>query len=68
MLTEAEIEYIESVKLLPDDKRASKKVAIALRDIRNRVLNEKNTNCMCGMVYRKIYIKDFLSWYEGYLR
>lgn len=68
MLREAEIAFIEEVKNMPDDKRCAKKVAISLRDIRNRVMNEKNTNCMCGMVYRKIYVKDFLMWYESLAR
>jgi len=64
MLTTAEIEFIEYVKSLSEDLRFSKKIAVTFRDIRNRVMNEKNTNCMCGMVYRKIYVKDFLIWYE----
>jgi len=68
MLTEAEISLIENIKMQPEDLRCTKKNAIALRDIRNRVMNERNTNCMCGLVYRKIYIKDFLIWYESLAR
>ena len=68
MLTDAQIALIESVKNTPDHLRNSKKNAIAFRDIRNSVTGEKNTNCMCGMVYRKIYIKDFFNWYEEYTR
>ena len=65
MFTEAEIELINKAKELPEDLRCTKKIAIGLRDIRNRVMNEKNTNCMCGLVYRKIYVKDFFIWYES---
>lgn len=64
MFTEAEISYIESVKSLPETARYSKKVAKEFQKIRNRVLNGSENNCMCGMVYRKIYIKDFLEFYE----
>ena len=64
MFTEAEISYIESVKSLAETARYSKKVAKEFQKIRNRVLNGNEANCMCGMVYRKIYIKDFLDFYE----
>ena len=66
MFTEAEISYIESVKSLAETARYSKKVAKEFQKIRNRVLNGAESNCMCGMVYRKIYIKDFLEFYESY--
>lgn len=64
MFTEVEISYIESVKSLSESARYSKKVAKEFQKIRNRVLNGVENNCMCGMVYRKIYIKDFLEFYE----
>lgn len=66
MFTEAEISYIESVKSLPETARFSKKVAKEFQKIRNRVLNGAENNCMCGMVYRKIYVTDFLDFYERY--
>ena len=66
MLTEAEIKFIELVRSLPETTRYSKSVAKQFQSIKNRVLNEKDDNCMCGMVYRKIYIKGFLEWYEGF--
>jgi hypothetical protein len=66
MFTEAEITYIEKIKSLPEQSRYSKAVAKEFQKIRNRVLNGSENNCMCGMVYRKIYIKDFLEWYEGF--
>jgi hypothetical protein len=65
MFTEAEIKFIELVKGLPETTRYSKSVAKQFQSIKNRVLGEKDDNCMCGMVYRKIYIKDFLTWYES---
>ena len=64
MFTEAEISYVESVKSLAETTRYSKKVAKEFQKIRNRVLNGNENNCMCGMVYRKIYITDFLDFYE----
>jgi len=64
MFTEAEISYVESVKSLSETARYSKKVAKEFQKIRNRVLNGNESNCMCGMVYRKIYITDFLDFYE----
>ena len=66
MLTEAEIKFVEMVKYLPETTRYSKSVAKQFQSIKNRVLGEKDDNCMCGMVYRKIYIKGFLEWYEGF--
>jgi hypothetical protein len=65
MFTEVEISYIESVKSLSETARYSKSVAKQFQKIRNRVLNGNESNCMCGMVYRKIYIKDFLEFYES---
>jgi hypothetical protein len=68
MFTEAEIKFIEMVRSLPETTRYSKSVAKQFQKIRNRVLNGSEDNCMCGMVYRKIYIKDFLTWYEDVAR
>ena len=65
MFTEAEIKFIEMVIYLPETTRYSKSVAKQFQKIRNRVLNGNESNCMCGMVYRKIYIKDFLEFYES---
>jgi hypothetical protein len=65
MLTEAEITYIENVKSNLVGLVSSKKVAIEFQKIRNRVEKTKDKNCMCGVVYRKIYIKAFLEWYES---
>ena len=64
MFTGSEKKFIELVKSLPEATRYSKSVAKQFQSIKNRVLGEKDDNCMCGMVYRKIYIKDFLTWYE----
>ena len=66
MFTEAEITYIEKIKSLPEQSRYSKAVAKEFQKIRNRVLNGQENNCMCGMVYRKIYVTDFLDFYERY--
>jgi hypothetical protein len=66
MFTEAEIKFVEMVRSLPETTRYSKSVAKQFQSIKNRVLSEKDDNCMCGMVYRKIYIKGFLEWYEGF--
>ena len=52
------------VKSLSESVRYSKKIGKEFQNIRNRVLNGSEDNCMCGMVYRKIYIKDFLEFYE----
>jgi len=65
MFTEAEIKFVEYIKGLPETTRYSKSVAKQFQSIRNRVLNTNEDNCMCGSVYRKIYIKDFLTWYES---
>ena len=65
MLTTSEIAFIENVKNNIGSLNSSKKVAVFFQRIKNRVLNENDKNCMCGLVYRKIYIKDFLEWYES---
>jgi hypothetical protein len=68
MFTGSEKKFIEMVKGLPETTRNSKSVAKQFQSIKNRVTGEKDDNCMCGMVYRKIYIKDFLTWYEDVAR
>jgi hypothetical protein len=68
MFTGSEKKFIEMVKSLPETTRNSKSVAKQFQSIKNRVTGEKDDNCMCGMVYRKIYIKDFLTWYEDVAR
>lgn len=65
MLTEIDIEYIESIRLQSQHVQESKSVLNKLKTIKERITGEKFTKCFCSAVVRRNYLKDFFNWYES---
>jgi len=64
-LTNIDIEYITQVIEMDDVHRYTKKALIPLKKIKERVTGVAERECFCSMVRRKIWYKDFISWYES---
>ena len=48
--------------------KVSKVTIVRVRDIYNKYADKPVTYCMCSSVQRRIYAKDFLTWYAEYNR
>lgn len=46
-----------------NEGKVSKATAIRCRDVWNKYNEKQITYCMCSSVQRRIYAKDFLTWY-----
>lgn len=68
MLTETDIEYINSIRLQSQHVQESKAVLNKLKTIKERITGERFTKCFCSAVVRRNYLKDFYNWYESNLR
>lgn len=68
MLTETDIEYINSMRLQSQHVQESKAVLNKLKTIKERITGENFTKCFCSAVVRRNYLKDFYNWYESNLR
>lgn len=68
MLTEIDIEYINSIRLQSQHVQESKAVLNKLKTIKERITGENFTKCFCSAVVRRNYLKDFYTWYESNLR
>ena len=65
MLEETDIQLIEELLNQPEDKVLTKSTLIKLQRTKNKVTGAKDKECFCSMVRRKVWLKDFLVWYEG---
>ena len=66
MFTEAEQVIIQQVFSLPEKEQSYKIHLLKLKAIKARVTATPEKECFCGSVRRKIWLKDFIQWYETY--
>lgn len=68
MFTEAEILIIDSIEAQPEVVRYSKQSCCKLFTIRVKYDGPQPRECFCASVRRRVWYKDFKTWYEGALR
>ena len=66
MFTEAEQVIIQQVFSLPEKEQSYKIHLLKLKPIKVRVTGTPDKECFCGGVRRKIWLKDFIQWYETF--
>lgn len=64
MLTEADIQLIESIITLPEAEIMTKRSLNQLKMVKFMATKVIDKECFCSTVRRKVWYKDFLSWYE----
>ena len=65
MFEQSYIQSIDSILNLPEKELLTKRSLIQLQRIKNEITGERDKECFCSMVRRKVWIKDFVKWYEG---
>lgn len=65
MFAETEITLIESLRDADPIIKTAKVNCIKLCAIRVRITGEKDKECFCSQVRRRIWIKDFYTWYDS---
>jgi hypothetical protein len=65
MFAQTEIELIEKLRDADPIIKSAKTSCIKLSAIRIRVTGEKEKECFCSQVRRRIWIKDFYNWYDS---
>jgi hypothetical protein len=65
MLEQADIQLIENILNLPEDRTMAKSSLVQLQKVKNRVTGIRDKECFCSAVRRKVWYKDFLIWYEA---
>jgi len=65
MLEQTDIQLIESILNLPEDRTMVKSSLVKLQQVKNRVTGIRDKECFCSGVRRKVWYKDFLTWYEA---
>ena len=48
--------------------KVNKVTIVRVRDVYNKYADKPVTYCMCSSVQRRIYAKDFLTWYAEFNR
>jgi hypothetical protein len=64
MLTETDIQLIESIITLPESEIMTKRSLNQLKMVKFMATKVIDKECFCSTVRRKVWYKDFLSWYE----
>ncbi len=64
MLTETDIQLVESIINLPEKEILTKRSLSQLKMVKFMATREIDKECFCSTVRRKVWYKDFLSWYE----
>jgi hypothetical protein len=65
MVEQTYIQSIDTILSLPEDQLLTKKSLIQLQRIKNEITGGREKECFCSMVRRKVWLKDFIQWYEG---
>jgi len=64
MLTETDIQLVESIITLPENEIMTKRSLSQLKMVKFMATKVVDKECFCSTVRRKVWYKDFLSWYE----
>jgi hypothetical protein len=64
MLTETDIQLVESIIALPESEIMTKRSLSQLKMVKVAHTKVIDKECFCSTVRRKVWYKDFLSWYE----
>jgi hypothetical protein len=64
MLTETDIQLVESIINLPENETMTKRSLSQLKRVKVAHTGIVDKECFCSTVRRKVWYKDFLSWYE----
>ena len=65
MLEQTDIQLIETILNLPEEQTMKKSSLVQLQRVKNRVTGIRDKECFCSGVRRKVWYKDFLTWYEA---
>jgi hypothetical protein len=68
MLTQTEIELVDTIAKMDDAERYSKYNCMKLYKIKEKYEGRQPRECFCASVRRRIWSKDFMQWYEKSLR
>ncbi len=63
-----EVSLFEQLKDEFNSGKVNKVTIVRVRDIYNKYSKYTITYCMCSSVQRRIYAKDFLTWYAEFNR
>jgi len=64
MLEQTDIQLVESIIALPEKEILTKRSLSQLKMVKFMATREIDKECFCSTVRRKVWYKDFLSWYE----
>ena len=64
MLEQTDIQLVESIINLPESEIMTKRSLNQLKQIKVAKTKVIDKECFCSTVRRKVWYKDFLSWYE----
>jgi len=65
MLEQTDLQLVQSIISLPNDAILKKSNLKKLQNIKNKATQSKDKECFCASVRRKVWLKDFLQWYEA---
>jgi hypothetical protein len=65
MLEQTDIQLIETILNLPEEQTMTKSSLVKLRAVKQQVTGIRDKECFCSGVRRKVWYKDFLTWYEA---
>ncbi len=65
MLEQTDIQLIETILNLPEEETMTKSSLVQLRAVKQKATGVRDKECFCSGVRRKVWYKDFLTWYEA---
>jgi len=63
-----EVSLFEQLKDEFNAGKVNKVTIVRVRDVYNKYADREVKYCMCSSVQRRIYAKDFLTWYAEFNR
>lgn len=65
MFTEIELQTINEINASQDVVKYSKSSLNKLKRIKEQKTNKKESECFCSNVRRRVWFKDFMTWFES---